>query len=263
LPDYAVAVLVNGISLYNPKSTKSWDDRGVWHYNNGTIEDYNELATFSHSTVAGLFHYHSITPEVIGLTEWDDTVHSPIVGWAFDGLPIYGPYGYRSYKSDNTPVDSTDITNIKSPWVLRQGNRELAPGGAYTGVFIEDFEIKASSLAEDIKWTAMDEIPELAFDHNFILSETYALLKQKLLNEPVCFDLLPERFTLNEMQQLYEFALETEMDKANFRKKIKYVPLIAHDEKQQNVKHRPAKLFSFNKKEYSNQVAKKDYQFKM
>ena len=65
------------------------------------------------------------------------------------------------------------------------------------------------------------------------------------------------------MQQLYEFALETEMDKANFRKKIKYVPLIAHDEKQQNVKHRPAKLFSFNKKEYSNQVAKKDYQFKM
>jgi hypothetical protein len=56
MPDYAVAVLVNGISLYNPKSTKSWDDRGVWHYNNGTIEDYNELATFSHSTVAGLFH---------------------------------------------------------------------------------------------------------------------------------------------------------------------------------------------------------------
>jgi hypothetical protein len=109
----------------------------------------------------------------------------------------------------------------------------------------------------------MDEIPELAFDHNFILSETYALLKQKLLNEPVCFDLLPERFTLNEMQQLYEFALETDMDKANFRKKIKYVPMIAHDEKQQNVKHRPAKLFSFNKKEYTNQVAKKDYQFKM
>jgi 8-oxo-dGTP diphosphatase len=128
---------------------------------------------------------------------------------------------------------------------------------------IEDFEIKASSWAEDIKWTAMDEIPELAFDHNFILSETYALLKQKLLNEPVCFDLLPERYTLNEMQQLYEFALETEMDKANFRKKIKYVPMIAHDEKQQNVKHRPAKLFSFNKEEYSNQVAKKDYQFKM
>jgi hypothetical protein len=39
--------------------------------------------------------------------------------------------------------------------------------------------------------------------------------------------------------------------------------MIAHDEKQQNVKHRPAKLFSFNKKEYTNQVAKKDYQFKM
>lgn len=158
MPDYAVAVLVNGVSLYTPKSIKSWNNKGVWHYNNGTIEDYNELATFSHSTVGGLFHYHAITPDVVGLTtgtievegalKWDPTVHSPIVGWAFDGLPIYGPYGYNAYKSDNTPVNTNDIVNIKSPWVLRQGTRSVAPGGAYTGMFVEDYEIDATKVGQ-------------------------------------------------------------------------------------------------------------------
>ena len=153
MPDYAVAVLVNGVSLYTPKSTKSWDDRGIWHYNNGTNVNYNELATFSHSTVGGLFHYHAITPDVVGLTagvveedgalKWDSTEHSPIVGWAFDGLPIYGPYGYIN------PEDTTsEIVNIKSPWVLRQGTRSVAPGGAYTGMFVEDYEIDATKSGQ-------------------------------------------------------------------------------------------------------------------
>jgi hypothetical protein len=53
------------------------------------------------------------------------------------------------------------------------------------------------------------------------------------------------------------------MDKANFRKKIKHVPLIAHDEKEQNVRHRPAKLFSFDKLKYQDCVINGDYQFKM
>jgi 8-oxo-dGTP diphosphatase len=89
------------------------------------------------------------------------------------------------------------------------------------------------------------------------------MLKLKLQNEPICFDLLPERFTLNEFQQLYEFAFEQAFDKANFRKKIKYIPLIAHDEKQQNVKHRPAKLFSFNREQYLLSLENNSYTFKM
>jgi 8-oxo-dGTP diphosphatase len=75
--------------------------------------------------------------------------------------------------------------------------------------------------------------------------------------------LLPQKFTLNEMQQLYEYAYDSEMDKANFRKKIKSIPLIDHKEKQVNVKHRPAKLFSFDEKEYNNLLEMYDYQFKM
>ena len=65
------------------------------------------------------------------------------------------------------------------------------------------------------------------------------------------------------MQNLYEFAFEIDMDKANFRKKIKYIPLVAHEEKQQNVKHRPATLFSFDSKQYQKVKTEKEYVFKM
>ena len=130
-------------------------------------------------------------------------------------------------------------------------------------VRIEEFQVKASSWADDISWVSMNDMPTLAFDHNHILESTYEMLKQKLLNEPVCFDLLPERFTLSEFQQLYEYAFQQEMDKANFRKKIKNIPLIALNEKQQNVKHRPAKLFSFDHSAYTELKKDVGYSFKM
>ena len=128
---------------------------------------------------------------------------------------------------------------------------------------IEDFKVEASSWAGDFRWVPIHEISELAFDHNLILNSTYELLKQKLTQDPICFELLPEKFTLNEMQQLYEYVTNTEMDKANFRKKVKSIPLIEHKEKQVNVKHRPAKLFSFDQDHYNNILETKDYRFKM
>jgi len=128
---------------------------------------------------------------------------------------------------------------------------------------IEDFEVKASSWAEEVSWVPIFEIPQLAFDHNHILNSTFNLLCRKLQNDPICFDLLPERFTLNEFQKLFEYAFQVEMDKANFRKKIKNIPLIAHEEKQKNVKHRPAKLFSFNKETFEKLTELGDCRFRM
>jgi 8-oxo-dGTP diphosphatase len=130
-------------------------------------------------------------------------------------------------------------------------------------VRIEQLHVKASSWAEEISWVPLNEIPELAFDHNHILKSTYEMLKQKLHHEPVCFDLLAEHFTLHEFQQLYEYAYQIELDKANFRKKIKYLPLIGLNEKQQNVKHRPAKLFKFDRNSYQEKVDSGDFIFKM
>jgi hypothetical protein len=143
MPDYAVAVMVNGIAFYTPKSTKTWNDAGEWHYNNGNVDDFTEFTSYGHSTVNGLFHYHSTHPEVVGLTAWSKTTHSPIIGWAFDGLPIYGPYGYKD------PLNpASEIVNIKSPFRLRSGVRQTGPGGAHTGMFVEDFDLDGAVLGQ-------------------------------------------------------------------------------------------------------------------
>ncbi len=128
---------------------------------------------------------------------------------------------------------------------------------------ISDFEIKASSWAEKAMWVAVNDVPQLAFDHNLILDSTYELLKQKLNADPICFDLLPEKFTLMELQQLYEYAFKTTLDKANFRKKLKSIPLIQLNESQQNVKHRPAKLFKYDASAYIASEKNDGFQFNL
>ena len=145
MPDYAVGVAVNSLPLYNISTVESWNSEGEWHYNKLKIETHSPLG-YGHVDANGLMHYYNVEPMLLGLEEWDTTEHSPIVGWAFDGLPIYGPYGYRSYDNSGNPVVSTDIVNIKSPWVLRQGTRRSGPGGAHTGVFVEDYEVDALKI---------------------------------------------------------------------------------------------------------------------
>jgi hypothetical protein len=149
-----VGVLVNGLPLYNVTSTNTWNNENEWHYNNFIDEDHSGLA-YGHIDDQGVMHYYAIDPIIVGLVDgvieedgvlkWDPTVHSPIVGWAFDGLPIYGPYGHREYNSSGVAVDDS-ITNIKSPFRLRQGTRTTGPAGAYTGVFVEDYDVDAAQI---------------------------------------------------------------------------------------------------------------------
>lgn len=188
--------------------------------------------------------------------------------WAIPGDLIY-PDEDLEQAAERVLFELTGLNNIAMHQSQTFGKPNRHPQGrvitiSYFALLrIEDFEVKASSWAGDVQWVSLKNMPDLAFDHNHILSSTYEMLKLKLQNEPICFDVLPERFTLNEFQQLYEFAFEQAFDKANFRKKIKYIPLIAHDEKQQNVKHRPAKLFSFDKTAYEAATAQNRYTFKM
>ena len=188
--------------------------------------------------------------------------------WAIPGDLVY-PDEDLDAAANRILNDLTGLKNVSFHQAQTFGNPNRHPQGRvitisyFALVRIDDFEATASSWADEISWIPIHEIPNLAFDHNLILSKTIELLKQKLHTEPICFDMLSDRFTLNEFQQLYEYAFEQELDKANFRKKIKYMPLLAHDEKQINVKHRPAKLFSFDIVSYKKLVQTNDYQFKM
>ncbi|MCJ8288771.1 MAG: NUDIX hydrolase [Crocinitomicaceae bacterium] len=188
--------------------------------------------------------------------------------WAIPGDLVYPDEDLQD-AATRILTELTNISNLHLHQAQTFGNPNRHPKGrvittAYFALIRNaDFQIEASSFAEEVKWVPIHEVPDLAFDHNLILNSTYDLLKQKLFYEPICFDLLPEKFTLNQMQQLFEYVNESEMDKANFRKKIRPIPLIALGEKQQNVKHRPAKLFSFDSDKYLEIAGEDGYQFKI
>lgn len=105
----------------------------------------------------------------------------------------------------------------------------------------------------NIRWYPVDDVPqmEMAFDHRQILYKALDALRTKIRIEPVAFELLPERFTLTQLQKLYEAIYGTSFDKRNFRKKIAQMPyLIALKEKQKGVAHKPAQLYLFSREVY-------------
>lgn len=115
----------------------------------------------------------------------------------------------------------------------------------YSLVNIQDHLLKLSH--NELHWHPVKEIPALAFDHDQILSTCLARLREKIQEYPIVFNLLPEKFSLRELQSLYEAILDTKMDRRNFRKKFLMMNwLLDIDEYEENVSHRPSKLYRFN-----------------
>lgn len=122
----------------------------------------------------------------------------------------------------------------------------------YTLVKISDYILYPSSFANEAKWIRLDEVGELAFDHNKILKSCFKQLQKSVRIKPIGFELLPKQFTLSELQALYENILEMPLDARNFRKKINSLSIIKDLGKtQKNVAHRPAKLFAFDETNYN------------
>lgn len=109
----------------------------------------------------------------------------------------------------------------------------------------------ASSWAKSAEWFNINNLPELAFDHQNILSKGIETLKNEVRHKPTGFELLPRKFTLLELQRLYEALLGYKFDKSNFRKKILEMNILKPlNEVKEKVSHRPAKLFKFDEKRY-------------
>src|SRR6185503_14962328 len=118
--------------------------------------------------------------------------------------------------------------------------RERVVSVAYFAlVKLSAHETKAATDASDARWFPISKVPKLAFDHAEILATALARLKGKVRYEPIGFELLPPRFTLSQLQHLYEAVLETELDKRNFRKKVLgFGLLIPLKERQMTGRHR-------------------------
>ena len=133
------------------------------------------------------------------------------------------------------------------------------PGGRVINISHYALVRKEDFLAEnwdkhDMQWVAFDQVPDLAFDHNEIVQYAKERLKRRVKRRPVGFRLLPDEFTLGQLQNLYETALGKTFDKRNFRKKLFKTTLLIDLEKKADGKapgqHKGSQLFSFNKDKY-------------
>lgn len=133
----------------------------------------------------------------------------------------------------------------------------------YALINLADHPIHAQTDAKEVAWFSMNELPKLAFDHDKIVATAAQRLKGKLRYEPIGFELLPKKFTLTQLQKLYEQVLGTQLDKRNFRRKIlKMELLIKLDEMQTGVAHRAARLYSFDEAKYQ-QLAQAGFNFEL
>ena len=116
----------------------------------------------------------------------------------------------------------------------------------------EQYELVASEDAARAKWWPVDDLPQLAFDHDKILKKAFESLRIAMRTKPIAFELLAKKFTLTQLQQLYEKVFGMELDKRNFRKKVQKMDFIIETgEMTQGGRHRPAMLYHFNKELYS------------
>lgn len=121
-------------------------------------------------------------------------------------------------------------------------------------------EVKGGDDAARAKWFPLDEIPQLAFDHDMILREATSKLRERIHFKPVGFELLPEKFTMKELQSLYEAILDVKFERRNFAKKMLHYELVTQlEETVWPTAKREAYLFSFNKENYER-FKKKGFQ---
>jgi 8-oxo-dGTP diphosphatase len=133
----------------------------------------------------------------------------------------------------------------------------------YALVKLSDHKVRAATDAADAAWFSLGDLPDLAFDHAHILEVALDRLKSKVRYQPIGFELLPKKFTLTQLQRMYEIILDRPLDKRNFRKKILGMDLLIElDEVQKDVAHRAARLYKFDDRHY-RKLVKQGFSFEI
>ncbi|MFT7588534.1 MAG: 8-oxo-dGTP diphosphatase [Limisphaerales bacterium] len=166
---------------------------------------------------------------------------------------------FRAFGNPDRVRKPSDVLWLKS--VRQDPSARVITVAYFSLVKLMDYNPNPSSFATRVEWFKIGDVPELAFDHNEIVDAALEALKSRLRRRPVGFALLPPKFTLGQLQKLYEAILRMPLDKRNFRKKmLKKGILIALDEKQQGVPHKPAQYYQFDREKYL-QLTDADFDF--
>ena len=124
--------------------------------------------------------------------------------------------------------------------------------GYFALISPEHYAISAGMDSMAVRWFDLNKLPSLPFDHRFIIQTALDKLRTRVRYKPIGFELLPKKFTLPQLQRLYEVILHKHLDKRNFRKKLMTMGLVKKlNEKDPHNKRRAAYFYQFDRKQYT------------
>jgi len=168
----------------------------------------------------------------------------------------------RRELEEETGLRGVFLEQLQTFGGVKRDPRERVVSVAYFAL-VKPAAVTGDTDATEAKWFPVSDLPSLAFDHADILAAALTRLRGKLTYQPIGFELLPPKFTLTQLQRLYEAVLGEPLDKRNFRKKaLSYDLLIPLKEKHQEGAHRPAQLFRFDPTKYER-LKKKGFLFEI
>lgn len=170
----------------------------------------------------------------------------------------------RRELEEETGINRVYLEQLYTFGTVDRDPRERVVTVAYYALCnLRDHHIQAATDARDAAWFSVSEVEGLAFDHDHVLDTALERLKGKVRYMPIGFELLPAKFTLSQLQHLYETILEERLDKRNFRRKVLSMDLLeACDEVQKDVAHRAARLYRFNREKYQ-QLSARGFHFEI
>jgi 8-oxo-dGTP diphosphatase len=160
--------------------------------------------------------------------------------------------------SGRTGLDTVYLEQVHTfGAVRRHPTGRVVTTAYYSLVNIRHTQLR--QMDNELHWHPVKEVSAMAFDHKKILDTCYRTLQKKIQEEPIIFNLLERKFSLRELQNVYEAILDVKLDRRNFRKKLFTTGLLTDiGEMEKNVPHRPGKLYTFNHARYE-QMRKKAF----
>lgn len=159
----------------------------------------------------------------------------------------FGKVNRNHQHFDKKTLEYLQIEEEKGKWLTRR----FVTIGYYALVDFSKILPNPTGRYEIVEWIDHKEVPELILDHKEILDKALDTLRTELNLMPVGYNLLPEKFTIPELQKLYETILDKKLDRRNFLRKITNIGILNKlDEKKSNVAHKAPNLYSFDKEKY-------------
>ncbi|MDR3308391.1 MAG: NUDIX domain-containing protein [Tannerella sp.] len=231
------------------------------------MESYVDVLNFPHPYTAvdcAVFGYDEKSKELKVLLVKRDSDQTRSQGqWALPG-------GFMNYAEDADAEDcikrqlhkktkiASENFHIEQFYTFTDRERDkdwIISIAHFALIKLSDFPVTPGTFTSDVQWFSLTKTPDLAFDHNLILNKAFEQLKRKLRYQPIGFELLPHKFTMPQLHNLYEIVLQEKLDRRNFRKKILSTELLNDcNETKSGLPHKAPKLYEFNREKYKKLV---------